>query len=459
MAKMDTATLRKHITSVLESQKKPEGKSKRKKKDRIDIESVNSSLSTSGSLEASNWYFGNQSAVAIGQVEFTRIWGTRPLEDNWRRAARTTTASRAQSNPLATQTKPSSGDSEPVAVKKDPVKEEFERIRKELPLTEPQVAEANKKIEDAYFRLGDIYYFDLLEKENAIASYERLLSRFPDTNYRPEALYKLYLIFKDTDSEKANRFATMLKEEFPNSHFAKTLVNPNYLKESSLALSKQKEMYKLAYEKFKAGDYRGADQLLNEAHALESSTFTPNLELLQILIIGQTQDITHYQLALDQFIKKYPESDVTPYAKKLLDTSRDFTAQQEKEKGIQFIQSFEESHYFVLVSAIEDRMENSYSKILEAFNNERFKKENLKVSNLSLSESLVVTLVADIPTFNSALEYYKAFNEKLPTLTELKNHKFNTFIITKDNFDIFYRTKGLDEYVRFFEKNYLSENP
>ena len=73
------------------------------------------------------------------------------------------------------------------------------RINKQIPRTEEQKKEALKKIEDAYFNLGDIYYFKLLENDNAIASYHKLLERFPETEYEPEVLYKLYLIYKESD--------------------------------------------------------------------------------------------------------------------------------------------------------------------------------------------------------------------------------------------------------------------
>lgn len=460
MAKMDTASLRKHIASVLESKKKPEVKSKRKKKERIDIEAVNSSLSTPSSLESSNWYFGNASAVGLGQAEFARVWGTIPLEDNWRRSSKTSLASRNALVNASSKNKSQSTEIPVVAaIAKNPVQEEYDKIMKQLPLTEQQVGEANKKIEDAYFRLGDIYYFDLQEKDNAVASYETLLSRFPSTQHRAEALYKLYLIYKDTYPEKATMLANNLKSEFPNSPFAKTLVNPNYLKESGLTQDKQKEIYKYAYEKFLAEDFTGANDLVDHAISLEKTAFSPNLELLKTLLIGKTQDITHYQLSLDQFIKNNPEGELANYAKMLLESSRDFTLKREKEKGIQYIKSFEEPHYFILVSSAEDKIETLNSKTLDTFNSTYFKDLGLKVSNLILNENYVVTLVADLPRLSSGLEYFKTFTEKLPTLTELKNHKFNTFIITKDNFDIFYRTKGLDEYIRFFEKNYHPENP
>jgi len=41
-----------------------------------------------------------------------------------------------------------------------------------LPRTEDQKRDALAKIEDGYFHLGDLYYFNLNEKDNAAESYE-----------------------------------------------------------------------------------------------------------------------------------------------------------------------------------------------------------------------------------------------------------------------------------------------
>ncbi len=457
MAKMDTATLRKHIKSVLARQTKQIEKQKRKKRDRVDINSVSSTISTEVNLGTSNWYFGNPSAVAFGQSEFTRVWGTLPLEDNWRRATRTTSFSKNQVSKSSIQNVQSV---ESVIVKtKNPLNEEYDRISKQLPVTEELVVGANKKIESAYFRLGDIYYFDLQEKENAINAYETLLSRFSETVYRPDALYKLYLISKESDTLKANQLAVEIKSKFPESSFAKILVNPNYLEESGLVVEKQKAIYKEAYQKYELNELEPATQLINEAMALEKTAFNANLDLLRILIIGKTEGISQYQSSLETFIKDYATSELVGYAQKLLQTSRDFLLIQEKQKGIQYNRSFEEPHYFVLVFNPDDRMGALTSKIMESFNTTYFNDLHLKVSNLILNDNYTLTLVSDLPRISSALEYYKTFTEKQSSFIELKDQKFNNFVITKDNFDIFYRTKGLDEYLRFFEKNYHPENP
>lgn len=459
MAKMDTALLRKQITTVLESQKKPEVKSKKKAKAKSSINQVSSSIrNTDASFELSDWYFGNPTAVAIGQTEFARIWGSLPLTDNWRRSSRALSGfTRAQPDQTVTKT------TEPVATENvpvvNPVQVEFDRILRELPRTDSAIAQAHEKIEGAYFALGNIYYFDLKEPDNAIESYEKLLARYPETEYRAETLYKLYLIFKDSNPAKAEQFASELKIRFPDSSYAKILTNPNYLQESGLVAEQQKVIYQQAYNHFTATDYGSAALLIQEAMALGKTEFVPNLQLLSVLIVGKTENVSQYQLKLEMFIKENAGTDLAKYAQRLLDSSRAVTLQREKEKGIQYITSFAEPHFFVLVSEKKDAMEEAASKTLEQFNANNFKDSKLKVSTLILNDTYTLTLVSDLDGLAPAKEYYKSFNEKRNTLSGLKNYKFSYFVITKDNFDIFYRTKGIDEYTRFFEKNYSSQNP
>lgn len=458
MAKMDTASLRKHIASVLESQKKPEVKTK-KKRERARISQVNSSLSnTDAAFQVSDWYFGNPAAIALGQSEFVRVWGSLALTDNWRRSSRPSGGmARVVTDQPATETdQPVSDENVPVV---NPVQVEFDRIFMELPLTDSAVVQANRKIETAYFALGDIYYFDLKETANAVKSYDSLLTRYPETDFRAETLYKLYLIFKDSNPAKAETFADELKNKFPESSYARILVNPNYLQESGLVVEQQKLIYKKAYEHFEAGAYGSASILTEEAIGLGETEFSPNLRLLAVLIVGKTENINQYQLKLDEFVKENTGTDLAKYAQRLLDTSRTYTLQREKEKGIQYILSFDEPHFFVLISEKKDGVEGTATKTLEQFNADNFNTSNLKVSNLILTETHTLTLVSDLAGLEAAKAYYKLFSEKQSSPGGLKNHKFRYFVITKDNFDIFYRTKGIDEYTRFFEKNYSTKNP
>jgi tetratricopeptide (TPR) repeat protein len=461
LAKMDSASIYRKLDSAYQLKKLAEEKNARKRKaNRINIESENNNPFATGDNDGgtTTWYFGNPSAMSIGQSEFKRVWGDVSLEDNWRRSMRSATAD-VQQTPQNDDTKAKQdkegGEKEAVVV--DPVAVEYAQLDKEIPRTEEQRKVALKKIEDAYFNLGDIYYFKLQEKDNAVTSYTTLLRRFPGNEYEAEVLYKLYLIFKETDPTKADFFASKLKEQYPNSTFTKILLNPNYLEESGLAVEKQKVIYKTAYEYYQNKDYVLARQSLSEAAALGETTFTPTLELLRILIVGETENINQFQFQLDQFIQKYPTEKITDYAKKLLVTSRDFQNSQEKQKGIQYIRSLEEPHYFVLIYRKEENLSNVGTAALERFNQANFKEQQLKTSNLQLNDEYSMILVLDLERISEALQYMQSFNENMSSLTELGNHKFDTFVITKDNFDIFYRTKGLDEYLKFYEKNYPAE--
>jgi tetratricopeptide (TPR) repeat protein len=466
LSQLDSIGLRSMIDSTFKAKQllaeKSAGKKKRKQSNRVEIVSSTNNIFSSGdgSLveETTDWYFGNPSAMALGQTEFQRIWGEITLEDNWRRSLRSSSTSTVSRNTTGGEIlKPDQQEGTEV-VTADPVDTEFKRMNSQIPRTDEQKQEALRKIEDAYFNLGDIYYFKLLENDNAIASYHKLLERFPETTYEPEVLYKLYLIYKDIDPTQSESFAGQLKTKYPNSTFAKILINPDFLKESSQVTEKQKVLYKAAYESFVAGEYQASTKILQEASGLGKTEFTPTLELLRILIVGQTEDINQYQYQLDQFIKDNPESDIGSYAASLLKASRDFQEKQQVRKGIQYIRSLEEPHYFVLVYKTTENIGALGTAALEKFNQLYFSELKLKTSNLVLNDDYTLTLVADLPRISSALEYVKTFNEKLSTLSDLRNHKFHSFVITKDNFDIFYRTKGLDEYLQFFEKNYPAED-
>lgn len=461
MASFDSLTLRARIDSVLAKQNEVNAKNLKKKKrsqNRVDLSNSTSNIfAQQESEEQTGWYFANPSAIALGQTEFRRIWGDLKLEDNWRRSARSTSAE-LRGNVAQTNAQQPTTPTEPTEAEKvDQGAAEFAKINKEIPRTPEQKAEALKKIETAYYNLGDIYHYKLAEDDNAIVYYNKLLQRFPDSELEAEVLYKLYLIYKDTQPEKAAQYAELVKKKFPESSFAKILINPNYLEESSQAAEKQKTVYKEAYAAFEQGNFVSARELVQQALSLGNTSFTPNLKLLEALIIGETENINQYQLALEEFIKNYPESDLIAYAKKLLQSLHDFQIKKEQ-KGVQYIRSFEEPHYFVIVHNKADNISGIATTSLEKFNQQYFKDQLLKTSNLTLNETYLITFVSELTRLSSAIEYKITFNEKLTTLTDLRNHKFNTFVITKDNFDIFYRTKGLDEYIQFFEKNYPAES-
>ncbi|HEX5171324.1 MAG TPA: tetratricopeptide repeat protein, partial [Cyclobacteriaceae bacterium] len=465
MANMDSAQIRNRIDSVFKEKKRLEelaqGKKKKRRSNRVEIAPTSTNIFGTGeaTTETTSWYFGNPSAMSLGESEFRRIWGDIPLEDNWRRSQKISNASVAGNENVVSGNSPANSDQAEEAKPIDPVDAEFDRIIKQIPRTQDQKEASLKKIEDAYFRLGDIYYFDLKEKDNASDAYKKLIERFPKSDYVPEAYYKLYLIAKESNEQLAGEYADILKKDYSSSTFAKILINPDYLKESGETIEKQKLIYKTAYDYYQKGNYVDALQTVNEGSRLGQTNFTDNIELLRIMIVGKTENIEVYQNELTSFVQKNPDSELIPYASKLLDTSQEFEKYEQQKLNMRYSRETNGSHYFVIVYKSGESINDVASGVMESFNRNNFEDLNLKTSNLTFNDTYNLTIVSEFANSDSAQRYYRAFNEKLPDINELRNHNFNKFVISTDNFNIFYRTKGLNEYLQFFEKNYPTQTP
>jgi TolA-binding protein len=360
----------------------------------------------------------------------------------------------AETKPVEVTAKPT-----PVAESAPVTKvDEAGKLLKSLPYTEKQKSELLAKIENAYFKLGDLYYFNLEDRLNAADSYQKLLDRFPESELEAESLYKLYLIYKETDPVKAAMYADLLKKEHPNSTFAKILINPNYLKETSVAAEKQKLIYKEAYALFQKNNLRAAQDKVEQAVQVGETNFTPQLELLKVLITGRTEDVAKYQFELESFIKKYPSEPIKAYAEELLASSKALLDKLERAKGIQYSTTTTGPHYFVVVYKSSDRITNPVADALDQFNSGQWKNFKLTTSNLALTDDKTLTMTVEFADRETALSYFDKFLAQLANAKPFSNYKFYNFVITKDNFQTFYRTKALDEYLTFFDRNYQKQS-
>ncbi|MEM8567528.1 MAG: tetratricopeptide repeat protein, partial [Bacteroidota bacterium] len=335
LSKLDTALIRDKIEQILleEEERKQAAAEKERKKRRqnnLNLQNQNTGIANS------SWYFGNPSSVAQGQSEFVRIWGDRPLEDDWRRSNKelargnTETTSSDEAIAITANTELESGD-------ESAANDRAEAMFSQIPFSPEAQSAALDKIEEAYYKLGNIYKFNLEEDINSASAFESLLERFPDTEYEAEALYQLYLIYKGLNDSRFEEYATRLLSEYPNTTFAKLVKNPNYTEESTLANEKLKVVYKLAYQEYEQENYDSAIMILNDGlKKYPETVFTPRLHLLKVLITGKTEDINLYQYQLGDFIEKNPETDITTYAKDLLEASRSFSERQRRVLGTSY---------------------------------------------------------------------------------------------------------------------------
>ncbi|TGE20425.1 tetratricopeptide repeat protein [Hymenobacter aquaticus] len=275
------------------------------------------------------FYFDNPTALSTAKSDFIRKWGDRQLQDNWRissQASSSPTTAQGGNVPVSiagsssTTVNPASGATLPAAV--DPAvqaQQLVKQYRQNLPLTEAQMQASQKLVEEALFALGGIYSQQLKEPARAAETYEKLVARFPQSSHSPEVFYSLYLIYKELNDPKAEAYAQRLRQEFPNSSYARLVADPEYLRRASIANEQVAVQLDSAFAFYKKQEFKKATAVLNRAKKKNPvNDLNDRVDYLNMLLIIRTQPPAAAKAAVEKFRKDYPESPLSLQARELL---------------------------------------------------------------------------------------------------------------------------------------------
>ncbi|HLL97391.1 MAG TPA: tetratricopeptide repeat protein, partial [Spirosoma sp.] len=211
LARMDPAELDRVLDKVI-TQREKETKAQAALAQQIAERAGSGSISavagaTNSSLPANErWVLYNPVALSQGRQEFSVRWGNRPLEDNWRRSSKESSESVAAINSPLTGGSAANGinPNAPLsasgvsgvsnATTAGPVSEQTRQrneLMRQIPLTKEAQVQANQRIENALYKLGKLYKFQLSKPTEAILMFEQLLTRYPNTLPKPEVYYLL----------------------------------------------------------------------------------------------------------------------------------------------------------------------------------------------------------------------------------------------------------------------------
>jgi tetratricopeptide (TPR) repeat protein len=455
LAALDTSTLSTMFDNMLEQERiEEEKKAEKAKKEQERRERLVSEDERGFDIKSEGtWYFYNESAISQGISEFNKIWGRRPLEDNWRRSTKSVLVSTSKPPPDEPQ------DQGENKIDEGELKNNDSEKKKEwfasIPFTDEQKQQANGLIETALYNLGNIYHFDLEEEENAIETYITLKTRYPESKYIAEVLYLLYLIYQDIDPEKSELYKTQLLENYPESEFALSIVNPNYKQLSRLANQKVKRAYEAAYEFFDQGMYDTAAYILkNTMREYPEDPFLDRLDLLQVMIAGKTEGLSSYQFRLDEFLTKYTESELLPYAKDLRAISDEIQKEINRRRGIVYQLNDQLKHSFVMVYKNSNETFNqsvigNFESFIDTLNF-----QNTVVTNLVYEDNSALLLIDGFKDKDEALSFYALFVKSKEFTEKVKEVRISDFVASKPNFETFYTNKDLRGYERFFKNHY-----
>ena len=423
----------------------------------------------------STFYFDNSTALQQGAIEFVRTWGNRPLQDNWRRkAALTQAASQLPDSNASGDLKEEEDSSDSTDIPS------VETLLSSIPKSPEQLEKANSELEESYFELGKVLYFQLKEPKRSQQYLEQLTQKYPKTPKKPEAYYLLYLGQKELMGE-FNTYVQLLNLEFPESPYTFSVNNPEAGVGNKASLESAKG-YEQAYEAYYAGNYSQARELIFAT--LEKAPLTRNTEkllLLNAMVSGKLESKELFKSKLVEFIQNGKEQDLITLAKAMLqpllsqeelDTKANSASSvvaspispKESEKEINAEKEAKESpykatddqtHIFVLaLSPTDVETAKNLLSDLEAFHTLSFGSSRLRTGNMNLSADLSIYIISPFSDAEKALSYLNIFQEKFTSIGLNEEVKNKAFFISIENFQVLNRTKDLEEYRQFFTSTY-----
>lgn len=271
-----------------------------------------------GNEEKGDWYFNNNTLKSKGFTAFRNTWGSRPNVDNWRRMAAVTALLKgpepANNNAPAANEKAGAADS---------LRDiSYEGLMKTLPLTPEAIQVSNDSIQSALFALGKTFKDKFEDYNEAIAYYEALLNRFPDTQYREEAVFDLYYCYTRLKMPvKARQYRDILAQVAPQSHYLEYIDHPGAAAERTTKLKKEAARnYQKIYDLFLEGKFEEAIIQKAYADSIYGKGFWPQqlLYIESIYYIKQHDDNSALN-ALQNLISIDPAAPISKKAENVID--------------------------------------------------------------------------------------------------------------------------------------------
>jgi len=425
-----------------------------------------------GGGKEGKWYFYNTTALSTGFTTFVRKWGRRKLEDNWFLSQKTMTGfenTEGQDTVIMSEGGDTTGGKKLTSkTSSDPKSRDF--YLKDLPATPAMITASNDRIIQAYYNLGFIYIEGLGDYGKSIESFETLLDRYPANKYKVQSIYKLESLYRDLQNmPKSDYYRNLLLTEYSETDYARLLINPDYYKEIQ---ARQSEALNLYAETFKAFTNEQYYMVLNNADIAigkfkGDTSLMPKFEYLRALSLGKIEVEDSLVVALQGIIKKYPKSSVKPLAVNLLNylsarkglkgggmVPGDTTGTEEPEQKIYSPHPGSVHFYVLLVDGSKVDVNALKIKIAD-FNNKFFSIDELQVNSLLLDNTTEMVTVNNFDDAKKATDYFNSIKQSKYVFTKLENTgDFTDFVISIENYPIFYRNKNKELYMKFFLRNY-----
>ena len=419
----------------------------------------------------SSWYFYNPTSVSKGVTEFTRKWGMRKNEDNWRISDKRSMAAAFSGEE----------DDEGITAEKN-AKAKQDSLNatytthdrgyylQDLPFTMEQKEVCDSLIADGLYHLGFLYMDRLNDLPRSIESYEKLDTRYPGNEKELPTWYALYKMHKDLNHEEQSLvYKGKIFDKYPTSSYAEFINDPSYFEKLQAQEREASDFYSKTYEAFEQGQFYRVKMNCERAMRLyETDTaFMPRFAFLHAVAQGRMVSIDTMAFALYNLVRTYPNSAITPYARDVLeninveyDLGLVLTEIDNKEAGDQpevkkaSPYTYEpNAEYFVMIVCDTKTVRVDPLKVrISDFNKKEHRTRNFTIKDVVLDDARTLVTIGNFNGEQQATDYITSMFLGDYVFGGIDASKYTIKPISIKNYPVFYQSKDLDEYIQFLNQ-------
>jgi tetratricopeptide (TPR) repeat protein len=416
----------------------------------------------------SSWYFYNPTAVSKGMTEFTRKWGMRKLEDNWH-------ISDKRSLDMAFNGDDDDDELEKEA-KKDSVNVNYTNhdrgyYLQDLPFTMEQKEVCDSLISDGLYHLGFLYMDRLNDLPRSIEAYEQLDKRYPNNEKELPTWYALYKMHNDLNHEEQSLvYKGKIFDKYPYSSYAQFINDPEYFKKLQEQEKASSDFYSKTYEAFEQGQYYRVKMNAERAMQLyeADSALIPRFAFLHAVAQGRLVSIDTMAFALYDLVRTYPNSDITPYARQVLDhvneeyhlglvlteiDNKEGGDKPEVKKESPYTYTPNVEHFVMIVCDSKTVRVEPLKVRISDFNKKEHRTKAFTMKSVILDEERTIVTIGNFENEEKAADYITSMFLTDYVFGGIDTSKYKIKPISITNYPVFYQSKDLDEYIQFIESN------
>ena len=418
----------------------------------------------------SSWYFYNQTAVSKGFTEFTRKWGMRRNEDNWRisdkQSLNLAFSEGEEEDPTEAKNKKAKQDS----ISASYTNHDRGYYLRELPFEPEQKEVCDSLIADGLYHLGFLYMDRLNDLPRSIESYTQLDKRYPNNEKELPCWYALYKMHTDlAHQDSALIYKNKIFDKYPTSSYAQFINDPGYFKKLQEQEKESSDFYAKTYDAFEQGQYYRVKMNTERAMQLYESdtTMLPRFAFLHAVANGRLTAIDTMAFELYRLVHKYPQHSITPYAQQVLEHINEeyklgLVLDEDKgkegevpevKKGTLYIESANKEHFVMIVCDTKlVRVEPLKIRISD-FNKKQHRLRTFNIRDVILDDSRTLITIGNFENQQAAADYITSMflNDYVFGGIDKKNYTIKP--ISGINYPLFYQSKDLEEYLKFLEPN------